>query len=69
VTSAWSGDPLSIDAWSRMRDHLVANAVDLDATPVTLGRPLRVSSAGDRVSDDPDATARLKRVDREPFAF
>jgi hypothetical protein len=43
--------------------------VDLDATPVTLGRPLRVSPAGDRISDDEEATARLKRVDREPFTF
>jgi predicted dehydrogenase len=69
VTTAWSGDPLSIDAWSRMRDHLVANAVDLETTPVTLGRPLRVSPAGDRISDDPEATAMLTRVDRAPFVF
>jgi hypothetical protein len=69
VSTAWASDPLATDAWSRMRDHLVANAVDLDATPVTLGRPLRVTAEGDRIINDPDATAMLKRVDREPFTF
>jgi len=69
VSTAWSGDSLAIDAWSRMRDHLVANAVDLDATPVTLGRPLRVSPSGDRIIDDPEATPMLARVDRAPFVF
>jgi len=69
VSTAWSGDSLAIDAWSRMRDHLVANAVDLDATPVTLGRPLRVTAQGDRIIDDPEATPMLARVDRAPFVF
>ena len=52
-----------------MRDHLVANGVDLDATPVTLGRRLRIDPKTGTIIDDPTATARLSRTAREPFNF
>ena len=69
VDAAWSGDVTASEAWGRMRDHLRANEIDLDATPVVIGRPLRVDAEGTRVTGDPEATAMLARECREPFIF
>ena len=66
---AWADDPIATDAWNRMRSHLTANAVDLSATPVVLGRPLRVRASGDTIIGAPDATAMLVRNCREPYSF
>jgi len=69
VDSAWSGDAVALDGWRRMKAHLDANEVDLTATPVTLGRTLRVTPSGDAVVGDPEATAMLVRNARAPYAF
>ncbi|MDG2021368.1 MAG: Gfo/Idh/MocA family oxidoreductase [Phycisphaerales bacterium] len=69
IDAAWAGDPIATDAWSRMSSHLRANAVDLSATPVVLGRPLRVQASGDAIIGDPEATAMLFRNCREPYSF
>lgn len=69
VDSAWSGDAVALDGWHRMKAHLDANEVDLTATPVTLGRTLRVTPSGDSVVGDSEATAMLVRNAREPYAF
>ena len=69
VDAAMRSDPVAAEAWGRMRDHLVANEVDLSRTPVTLGRSLRVEPNGAGVVDDAEATAMLARVARPPFDF
>ena len=61
--------PTALDAWHRMRDHLAANEVDLAATPITLGRELRLNADATEVRGDPVATAMLRREDRPPFTF
>ena len=69
VSQAWSSSPTALDAWHRMRDHLAANEVDLAATPITLGRELRLNADATEVRGDPVATAMLRREDRPPFTF
>ena len=54
------------EAWARLRAHLGANAVDLGATPVTLGPRLIFDPAGERFADE-RANALLAREYREPF--
>ena len=69
VSAAWQSSPTAAEAWSRMRDHLLANEVDLAVTPVTLGRELRVNADATEIRGDPESTALLRRTDREPFTF
>lgn len=69
VTAAWLNTPTAVEAWSRMRDHLTANEIDLAATPVVLGRELRVSPDGTQILGDPESTALLRKEDRLPFTF
>ena len=69
IDAAWAGDPIATDAWSRMSSHLRANAVDLSATPVVLGRPIQVEASGEAIVGDPEATAMLFRNCREPYSF
>ena len=52
-----------------MRDHLVANEVDLTTEMVTLGRPLTIDPGGDSIARDPQATRMLARTSRQPFEF
>ncbi len=69
IDTAFSGDRIGSEAWARMQGHLRANEIDLDATPLVLGRPLRVDAEGTRVMGDPEATGMLVRECREPFLF
>ena len=69
IDVAWADDEIATEAWRRMHSHLQANAVDLSATPVVLGRPLRVRASGDAIVGDPEATAMLFRTCREPYSF
>ena len=69
IDTAFSDDRIGSEAWTRMRGHLRANEIDLDATPLVLGRPLRVDAEGTQVMGDQVATGMLVREDREPFLF
>lgn len=69
IDAAWADDEIATEAWRRMRSHVAANLVDLSATPVVLGRPLRVRASGDAITGDPEATAMLFRNCREPYSF
>ena len=57
------------EAYGRMVEHLKANNVDLERTPLTLGVPLFVDARADRFtgSDAERANAMLKDEYREPF--
>ncbi|MCP4835982.1 MAG: Gfo/Idh/MocA family oxidoreductase [Phycisphaera sp.] len=61
--------PTTSEAWGRMRDHLVANGVDLESEQITFGRTLAVDDTGEIVLRDPEATAMLTRTARPPFDF
>ena len=69
VATAWSSSPTAVEAWERMRGHLAANEVDLAATPVVLGRELRLNADATEVLGDPTSTALLRKEDRLPFTF
>ncbi|HVS54093.1 MAG TPA: Gfo/Idh/MocA family oxidoreductase [Opitutaceae bacterium] len=57
------------EAFGRMREHLVANGVDLAQTPATLGQPLAIDAAAERFAgaDAAAANALLTRHYRAPF--
>ena len=69
VDSTVSGDPQFSEAWGRMRSHLQANGVDLNATPVTVGRVLKIDVERESVIRDPEANAMFTRDCREPYTF
>jgi predicted dehydrogenase len=55
------------EACERVFAHLEANGVDLAATPLTLGRRLRIDAASERCASDEEANRLLTREYREPF--
>lgn len=55
------------EAFGRVATHLALNGVDLTATPLVLGRRLRVDPAAERFVDDLQADRLLTRAYREPF--
>ena len=69
VDHAMKSEPTANEAWGRMRDHLVANEIDLRTEKVTLGRPLTIDVASNTIARDPQATRMLARTSRPPFEF
>ena len=58
----WPDKLPAIEAWWRVDDHLRANGVDLGATPVTLGRRLRLDPDTEWfVGADVDAANQLAK--------
>ena len=57
------------DGWARMRAHLEANGVDLDATPVVMGREITIDVERESPIRDPEAAGMFTRTCREPFTF
>jgi predicted dehydrogenase len=55
------------DACERAFAHLEANGVDLKATPLTLGRRLRIDPSSEGFVGDEEANRLLTRPYREPF--
>ena len=51
----------------RTRHYLVEAGVDLEKTPMRLGRHLRLDGDRENFIDDPAADALLKREYRAPF--
>ncbi|MCH2160868.1 MAG: Gfo/Idh/MocA family oxidoreductase [Phycisphaerales bacterium] len=69
VDRSVAGNAELADAWSRMRSHLEANGVDLDATPATMGRELVIDVKRESPVRNPEAGAMFTRTCREPFTF
>ena len=64
-----SKNPQMADAWNRMKQHLMANEVDMSRTPIMVGLELDIDV--DRESDirNPQDNAMFTRTCREPFTF
>jgi predicted dehydrogenase len=57
----------ALEAFERTHQHLTANGVDLEKTPLTLGPLLRVEPGEERFQGDAGANALLTREYRAPF--
>ena len=57
----------ALATYERMLDHLRANQVDLNGTPLTLGVALKMDSQTEKFLDNEDANALLTRNYRPPF--
>jgi predicted dehydrogenase len=57
----------AVATWERMLAHLLANQVDLNVTPLTLGPVLTMEPRAERFLDNDAANALLTRNYREPF--
>lgn len=55
------------EAYGRMEEHLKANAVDLDQTPLTWGAALNLEVKAERFVNNEAANAMLTRNYRAPF--
>jgi predicted dehydrogenase len=64
-SGSWRDEALA--TFERTREHLAANGVDLDRTPLTLGPLLRLDPSQERFQEDPSANALLTRAYRAPF--
>lgn len=58
---------LALETFERTRRHLADNAIDLKATPLTLGASLRLDSENERFQNNDQANALLTREYRAPF--
>jgi predicted dehydrogenase len=67
VRDTLKAQPLAAEAVDRMEKHLLANEIDLKATPVRLGVPLTMDAKTERFTGNEEANARLTRAYREPF--
>ena len=52
-----------------MAEHLAANKVNLDKTPVTLGMVLKMNQGGEQFIEAKKANYLLARRPREPFVI
>jgi len=62
-----AGDRDALATYERMIEHLRANQVDLDATPLALGAVLKMDPQTERFVGNDDANALLTRNYRPPF--
>jgi len=60
-------DPAASATFARLAEHIAANNVDLETTPLTLGVPLRMDPSTEKFTDQPHASALLTREYRAPF--
>jgi predicted dehydrogenase len=63
------GDPDALPTFNRMAEHLAANNVDLDKTPVTLGTVLKMDRETEQFTSDMNAISLQHRAQREPFVI
>jgi predicted dehydrogenase len=63
------GDPDALPTFNRMAEHLAANEVDLDKTPVTMGMVLNMNQSNEQFIEAKKANYLLARVPREPFVI
>ena len=64
---AFQGNDFALDAFERMKEHLVKNEVELSETNYKIGRKLKVDKVSERFIDDPRADALATRTYRAPF--
>ncbi|MBI5852774.1 MAG: Gfo/Idh/MocA family oxidoreductase [Planctomycetes bacterium] len=71
IAETVAGDVAASEAHARMREHLRVNAVDLAATPLALGRRLRIEPSSEAfLGEDADAAEALARGShRAPFTM
>jgi predicted dehydrogenase len=55
------------ETFHRTHEHLLANGVDLEKTPITLGAALRMPADREAFTDNDQANALLTREYRQPF--
>src|SRR5205085_2591313 len=55
------------ESFGRMLEHLAANEVNLQETPLTLGVPLRMEPVGERFIENEAANEMLTRKYRKPY--
>jgi predicted dehydrogenase len=61
------GEKAALETYERMQEHLVANGVDLETTPLTLGPVLRMNPRKETFQNNRSANDLLTRVYRQPF--
>jgi len=66
IAAKLAQQPAALASWERMHEHLVANEVDLERRPPTLGNWLAFDPRAERF-DDERANALLRRDYRAPF--
>lgn len=66
-SEAVGDDPVALDAFNRMEEHLKANGVSLDGLEFQLGRRLVVDSEHETIADDHSAAVLMTRPYRPPF--
>jgi predicted dehydrogenase len=62
-------DPDALPTFNRMAEHLAANKVNLDKTPVTLGMVLKMNQSNEQFIEAKKANYMLARRPRAPFVF
>jgi hypothetical protein len=67
IEAAIKDNPLMMEAWGRMKEHLVKNNVDISKEKLTLGLPLKMDGKAEKFIDNEQASALLTRKYREPF--
>ncbi len=67
IREAIKSEPFASETFDRMRAHLEANEIDLDATKLTLGASLRMDPKNETFVGNEQANVHLRREYREPF--
>jgi predicted dehydrogenase len=67
IRDATKADSDLAESFGRMEEHLVANKVDLQQTPLTLGPALTMNPQTERFTNNDAANQLLKREYRNPF--
>ena len=67
IRETFQANALHLDAIDRMLEHVAANGVDLEATPLTQGPWLDWDSAAEQFTGNDRANALLRRQDRAGF--
>jgi predicted dehydrogenase len=67
IEAAIKDNPLMMEAWGRMKEHLTKNEVDINKDKLTLGAALKMDGKAERFIDNEAANAMLTRKYREPF--
>jgi hypothetical protein len=67
IREAIRGEPDAENSFQRMLDHLQANEVDVNVTPLTLGVPLKMNPAREVFFGNARANEMLTRHYRAPF--
>ena len=67
IREAIQGDKEAAESFGRMMEHIAANEVDLQETPLSLGVPLRMNPKTERFRRNREANLMLTREYREPY--